>query len=74
MGEKPKNCWEYHNEPNTTRRNCIVFKKQSGDCCFFYNGKRNKGRYAEVKYKNCMNCTWYKKLSNNKLENKLLIK
>jgi len=66
MGEEVKNCWEYHNESARLSRNCVVFKRKAGDCCFFYNQHKNKGKYAVSNYGTCIKCPWYDKVSNTK--------
>ena len=71
MGEEVKNCWEYHNESARLTRNCVVFKKQAGDCCFFYNQHKNKGKYAVSNYGTCIDCG--KKFDETQLDKEKMI-
>jgi hypothetical protein len=60
----PKNCWEFMGCPMKTRENCLVYKRDMGNDCWFF-WRTNKESIAGRIGDGCYKCPWFK-MNNSK--------
>ena len=66
---KMKNCWSYMKCPEEIKKNCKVYKKDIGKECWFFMEEDETDSFLYKKYKDCINCPWFKKLNLKPLSN-----
>lgn len=55
-----KNCWDFWECPEETRKNCPAYKTDSGRDC--YDLAREFCPRLKVDFEHCWECPWYKKV------------